>query len=382
MKNTCYIYQQENIFLKLVVMKNSTEIGESSNRFGTNRSLTEFIGLFLIYLLPFLTSCIGNISVFVVSHRQREILGLQVYYCCSLAVADLTFTISSLFYAIKTATGDWIFDEFICKLSFYIVNTAHSASVVNLVVLTYRRYKAVVEPLEVTTQHSKKKARRDVISSWIIALIPYSPLWFIYSVGENRYGITDCTQDGNTSSTFQRVYYSFLVLFLYLIPVVLVIAPNFKIYKKLNLVQHNVSSVGRLEKRRKASKVVIIVTTIFFLCWTPFNVMLALVFVIQTSDFPSRHTLFLISAGIVQCQSGLNPIIYFLLSNACKCNSENSCFQSLSCNIRYSVRNIILSPFCCNTSNLDIEEQTKPSGREVFTQSNNIVTLNIRKLIR
>ena len=341
---------------EVLAMNNSTGIDYSDDLFDFNRSLASLIGLSLFYTFPFLTSCVGNISVFVVSRRQREILGLQVYYCCSLAAADLTFTSFSLFYAIKTAAGDWIFGEFICKFSFYVLNTAHSASVVNLVVLTYRRYKAVFNPLEVTTQHSKKKARRDVISSWIISLTPYSPLWYNYSVGENRYGKTDCTQDGNISSTFQRVYYSFLVLFLYLIPIVLVIAANAKIYKKLNLVQHNVSCVGRLEKRRKASKVVIIVTTIFFLCWTPFNVMLALVFVIQTSDFPSRHTLFLISAGIVQCQSSLNPIIYFLLSNACKCNGENSCFQGLTRNICDSVRNTTSSISCCRASSVDVHK--------------------------
>ena len=162
------IFCQLNCRALVIAMNNSTVLEDT---FITSNRLLAVIRItyYTIYLMLFLISCIGNISVFVVSHRKREILGLQLYYCCSLAAADLTFSIFSLFYFAKEVVPEWIFGEFTCKLSFYVLNTSHAASVVNLLVLTFRKFKAVVNPLHGgflnTFQQESEKRRVDCMDS-------------------------------------------------------------------------------------------------------------------------------------------------------------------------------------------------------------------------
>ena len=139
-------------------------------------------------------------------------------------------------------------------------------------------------------------------------------------------------------------------------------------YKKLNLVQPNLRASGRLQQNRKASKLVIIVASIFFFYWTPFNVMLTVIFVVQKLDFPFRHFLWLASSVLVQRQASFNPVVYFLLSNSYKCKSQNGCFRSLARYIRLSVRTIVLINLCCKRSKLDSRKQRNSSGRDISVQ--------------
>ena len=199
---------------------------------------------------------------------------------------------------------------------------------------------------------------------------PYTVLTAVVYVlyERNSYGRIVCTWKGHVPSYFLRLYYSFLVIFLYVIPAVLTIAANARMYKKHNLVQPNLRASGRLQQNRKASKLVIIVASIFFVCWTPFNVMLTVIFVVQKLDFPFRHFLWLASSVLVQCQASFNPVVYFLLSNSYKCKNQNGCFPSLACYIRLSVRTIVLINLCCKRSKLDSRKQRNSSGRDISVQ--------------
>jgi hypothetical protein len=276
------------------------------------RLLFPFIAL---WGLLFLISIIGNSWVSIVSCKRLQLLGLKSYYLISLAMADLIFTLSTLFYVLNILLPVNIFNNYTCKLFYYIINTSHGASVFNLLLLTYNRYVAVISPLKAfTSRKTKSKVRKTLLVTWLVALVPYMPLFFFYTVSrDEESGQKPREHCSQTSSPFlSSFYYGLVVFFMYLVPLVIIIVAYSKMCLRLCFT-NRVGTCRTYKRRRKATKLLIVIVALFFILWTPFNVMLVVIFVLQMS-FKKLHMAWGLSTLLVLVNASINPWLYLMMS--------------------------------------------------------------------
>ncbi|XP_001640292.2 QRFP-like peptide receptor [Nematostella vectensis] len=269
-----------------------------------------------IYLYPlvglwgvlFLVSIIGNTLVCLRFARRNQLLGMKPFYFCSLAIADLIFTIATLFYVLNTILPNRLFEHFSCKMFYYIINTSHGASVLNLLLLTYSRYMAVTRPLKAYTQ-SQGVAKR-VGGVWVLALLPYAPLWHIYSVKSDvRLHNGHCEQK-MFNNDFISVYYALVIVLMYCAPLACMCTAYVRISTHLR--DRNIPNMVN-NYRKRAFKLLVTLALLLFILWTPFNVMLFLIFVLKI-DFKYRELLWGVSSLLILLNSSLNPWLYIKAS--------------------------------------------------------------------
>lgn len=258
-----------------------------------------------IWAVLFLISVTGNIWVFVLCCKRLQFLGIKSYYFFSLALSDLIFTLSTLFYVLNIVLPVTIFNNFMCKVFYYVINSSHGASVFNLLVLTYHRYIAVVWPLRAFTSQSKSKVRKTLYVTWFLALFPYLPLLFLYTVNSEH-----CSQTHHPFMT--SLYYALVTFFMYLLPLVTIIVAYTKICIRLNLTSNQIGTIS-MYRRRKATKLLVIIVTLFFTLWTPFNVMLVIMFVVKIHS-DRLHIAWAVSTLLVLVNASINPWLYLIMS--------------------------------------------------------------------
>ena len=117
-----------------------------------------------VSFLIFLSSIVGNSFVLWLCYklkRQRE--SSLTCYIANLAIADVAFTVLTIFDLMWT----WVGGEISCKLQSFVIEACHSTSILTLVLISFERLKAVVDPLRVRHhkgKHATKVNRRSV--SW------------------------------------------------------------------------------------------------------------------------------------------------------------------------------------------------------------------------
>lgn len=270
-----------------------------------------------IWGLFFLISVAGNICVCVISYRRLHILGIKTYYFTSLALADLIFTLSTLFYVLNIVLPENIYSSFTCKLFYYTINTSHGTSVFNLLLLTYNRYNAVISPLKEFSNRTKKKGvRRKLLMTWSAALIPYIPHLFLYYVSDNPgENGTHCSQGKPTF--YISFYYGLLVVLMYLTPLIVIVVSYCRICLRLSFATQRSSDCVAYRYRQKAIKLLIIIAGLFFILWTPFNTMLVIIFVLQIK-FEYCPLAWALSTLLILVNASINPWLYLLVGRKSK----------------------------------------------------------------
>ena len=71
-----------------------------------------------------------------------------------------------------------------CKLIFYIQDLSAICSVLNLTAMSLERFYAIVYPLQSRRVCTVSRARRVVISTWVLAVVLAVPRTFIQVLGQ------------------------------------------------------------------------------------------------------------------------------------------------------------------------------------------------------
>ena len=121
-----------------------------------------------VYVLIFLSSIVGNSFVLWLCYklkRQRE----SSLTCCiaNFAIADVTFTVLTIFDLILFV-WTWVGGEIFCKLLSFVIEACYSTSILTLVLISFERLKAVVDPFRVrliTRENILRKLRECLCKS-------------------------------------------------------------------------------------------------------------------------------------------------------------------------------------------------------------------------
>nr|QVK45654.1 G protein-coupled receptor [Proales similis] len=338
--------------------------------------------LIFVSTIIFTFGFLGNLLVIIVVVKNAPMRTITNLFIVNLAIGDLLVILICLPPTmINDITGSWWFGALMCKIMPYTQYISVCVSVMTLTSISYERYYAIVYPLKF--QATKFRAKLIICVVWTIAIFINIPLPMVISI-QHEEDISYCFP--TWSPIYQRLFDSFNLLILYILPMILIFYTYSRVFKVLWRIDKSImweqpeadcsrstnkldaSCVtmasgsaaakskmrSQLNARRKAAKMLISVAMLFAICYLPIHVLNILrpnlpryigngIILRQLFSDQIIIVIFHISHLLVYLNSSVNPLIYNLMSD----------------NFRREFRAIL---FCCGgkkSTNL-LQAQLKP----------------------
>lgn len=350
------MYTTTSVFLQLLAMQlnsnitvepNSTVENETSNSISLNSLMGIFIMCF--YIVVYSTSTVGNLVVLCICAKngrkntafQPTRTGFFNLYIANLAIADLLFTQLTIFDAVYAILDEWSMGAMLCKVQGFLVELCYSASILTLIAISRERLKSMSDlQMKSRLQRIKERKSRSAFV-WIVAIVLCSPLLYAYNLKEETSGIVRCYNDA-WSHVGRRIYYSITAVILFIVPLVIMIWTQLKIKRvfKSQVAPNQQIAISMRARQKKASRMLFVVTIVFFAFWSPF-------IFIRTLRYFRWYEGFIIwklSQLSAIASAGANPFIYSFYSThfrvymkrfvTCKCDlmaaSDNGDISSVN----------------------------------------------------
>ncbi|NWI96208.1 CCR8 protein, partial [Pitta sordida] len=270
----------------------------------------------VLYSLLFVAGLVGNGLVLWVLTDFRKINTMTDVYLLNLTISDLLFVFSLPFLIQYSRVRQWTFGNAMCKIISSSYFIGFYSSVFFITIMSIDRYLAIVQSvyaLQIRT------AAHGVVTSlvlWVIAVLASMPDLIFFQevhVGNQLMCIPHYPDNNHHWKTLSN----FLVNILgWLIPIAVLIFCYYSILKKLQKCQ--------TQNKYKAIKLIFVVVIVFFLFWTPINIVLFLdslrnMYIFDDCKTNQRLDLAIELAetlSFVHCC--LNPVIYVFVGEKFK----------------------------------------------------------------
>lgn len=326
-----------NVDTMLLYYKNITANSSTAPPTGEKLSLNTVMGvLFMVfYISVFMASMVGNSLVLLVCYRslkkqRHEETSREHFfnlYIANLAISDLLFTILTIFDALYAINNEWTSGNFTCRTQGFLVENCYTASILTLVAISRERVTTVTRVELNDRQYMTKQRKIAVTIIWICAFFVCSPLLYAYSTYFDTREMTYKCHNLYWGETARRVYYSIVVIPLFFIPLSFMIFTHVRIHKVL---KSQVAPSEHMQKvlqrrRKKASRMLGMVTLMFFILWSPFIIFRSL----RYFNWYTNLEPWKLSQLLTIASSASNPFIYCFYSTqfrnylktviACRC---------------------------------------------------------------
>ncbi|NWS70268.1 CCR8 protein, partial [Crotophaga sulcirostris] len=262
----------------------------------------------VLYSLLFVIGLVGNALVVWVLIVFQKIRSMTDVYLLNLAISDLLFVFSLPFLIQYSIRGQWTFGNVMCKIISSAYFIGFYSSVFFITIMSIDRYLAIVRSVYALQVRTTAFGVITSLVLWAIAGLASVPdlIFFQETNYNNR---TQCIHDYPDSNNSWKTFINFEVNVLgWLIPVAVLIFCYHSILKHLQKCH--------TQNKYKAMKLVFIVVIVFFLFWTPVNIVLFLdslrnMYIIDDCQTSQRLYLAMELAealSFVHCC--LNPVIY------------------------------------------------------------------------
>ena len=272
----------------------------------------------LITLLGFL----GNMLVILVVTLNKSMRNSTNLLVLNLAVADLSFILICVpFTAIKYATPIWVFGDTWCRIVNHMTYVCVWASVYTLVLMCLDRLFAVVFAIKLPHIRSRRNVTISILVLWAVVFLSNIPAWMYHGVkqypfhNETRRTCTMLTETMGPLTT--KLFHITQFAFGFALPVI-VIAVLYSILltflmKRADSVGGNAGK-GLSKTKRKVTIMVILVVSVFIICWLPMQIILVLN---SVGSYPQTigNVAFQIAANcLAYMNSCMNPFLYTVSS--------------------------------------------------------------------
>ena len=273
------------------------------------------VSLYCLYSITFSLALIGNtLSLITCYCSYKDTKCLLLCFIASLASADLLFTLLSIFNLVAfIVDGDWILGDPICKAHSFLIESCYTVSILTLVAISRERLRAVSSPLLARVEGSAERKLIPIVI-WVIGILTCSPLLYAYHVvKDKKTGKSKClnTQMGDKG---RQIYYSIQAGLLFLVPLVFMTWAHIRIFKLLSIHEKTRSSLvsgARQDfNQNKITRMLAVVTVIFFVCYGPFMVIRELRYFYVYNGM----AIWKLSQMMIFIQTAVNPIIYCFYS--------------------------------------------------------------------
>ncbi|KAM9839430.1 C-C chemokine receptor type 1-like [Aulostomus maculatus] len=228
--------------------------------------------LSILYYFMFLFSVFGNGLVLLIIHRFEKLTTVTNILLLNLVMSSLIFMASLPFLGAYMQLSDWIFGKVMCKIVGSVYFLGLYSSVLFLTLLTFDRHLAVVYSLRASRLRNRSYALVSCFVVWLVSgLACIKPMilhtTFFHYVDNKTY----CDEyPGSVPSVdvpLLRISGFYLQLFLFwLFPLAVIV------YCYIRIAVTVLSS--KIVTKFKTVRLIFIIVLLFFMCWTPFNIVL------------------------------------------------------------------------------------------------------------
>ena len=263
-----------------------------------------------LYVLFFSLAFFGNIMALLTCYKKyRSSHSILLCDISSLAAADLLLAILTTFNLAYFFEGDWPGGDVGCKIVGTFTEISYTASILTLMAISNERLRSVAST-SLVRNHSISKRTIFIKVLWIVAFIACTPLFYAYTTQEEK-GKQLCVNT-NWGDYGRQIYYALQALSIFICPLLFMLWAHIKILRVLNLHIKNRRGVATVEsKQHKVTKMLAVVTLVFFFCWSPFIFVRALrYFYVYEGEEVWKLTQLMIFGN-----SAVNPMLYCFYSS-------------------------------------------------------------------
>ncbi|KAM9487731.1 C-C chemokine receptor type 5-like [Clarias gariepinus] len=235
--------------------------------------LEEFIQVFLptLYSIVFIVGFIGNglvLCVLIKYHNRSNVTDVCLF---NLALSDLLFLISLPFWAHYASLSEWIFGSFMCRAVTALYMLGFYGSIFFMILMTVDRYVVIVHAN--TSLFSKYWSVRASITiglfMWALSLGASLPT-IIFSQVKNESHKWKCRVIYPNETQWEPFSYIELNILGLIIPLSVMVF----CYSQIIPILLTIKS----QKKHKAVRLIMVLVTVFFFFWTPYNIVIFLKF--------------------------------------------------------------------------------------------------------
>ncbi|XP_031237937.1 pyroglutamylated RF-amide peptide receptor-like [Mastomys coucha] len=297
------------------------------------------LALLLAGLLIFALALFGNALVVYVVTRSKAMRTVTNIFICSLALSDLLIVFFCIpVTMLQNVSDTWLGGAFICKMVPFVQCTAIVTEILTMTCIAVERHQGLVHPFKMKRQYTNQRAFTMLGVVWLVAIIIGSPMWHVQRL-EIKYDFLYekehiCCLEEWSSPVHQKIYTTFILVTLFLLPLLLLSVLYGKIGYELWIKKrvgdgsvlrtiHGKEMFKIARKKKRAVIMMVTVVVLFAVCWAPFHIVHMM---IEYSNFEKEYdevTIKMIFA-VVQIigffNSICNPIIYALMNENFKKN--------------------------------------------------------------
>ncbi|KAG8577620.1 hypothetical protein GDO81_010237 [Engystomops pustulosus] len=221
-----------------------------------------------LYCIIFFCGLFGNILVLWVLIGFKKMNSLTDIYLFNMAISDLMF-VFSLPFVVHQLLNQWVFGEVMCKMLSAMYFIGFFSGIFFITVLSVDRYLAIVHVVLSLKFRTMKLGLIVTFVVWTCAFL-LSATNFIFHRTVTNNGFTDCTASypEGQEDIWTLLSYFQINIFGLIIPLVILIFCYSQIIRTL----YN----SRSMQKKYAVKLILLLVLVFFVFWTPYNVVIFL----------------------------------------------------------------------------------------------------------
>ncbi|NP_001107334.1 chemokine (C-C motif) receptor 3 [Xenopus tropicalis] len=256
------------------------------------------------YYTVFTLSLLGNGLILFLLLKYEKIKTVTNLFILNLVISDLLFTITLPFWAFYHS-NEWVFGNGMCKVVSSVFFIGFFSCILFLTVMTMDRYLAVVHAVSAARTRKLIYVYVASIAIWVISFVSTVPKFVLYGTRKHDSAGILCEETGFSADkidTWRRLgYYQQLTMFFLFPLIVILYCYTLIVVKLFNTKMHN---------KDKAVKLISVIVLAFFICWTPYNVV---IFLRLSPGDPCNDYLnnaFYICRNIAYFHCCINPFFY------------------------------------------------------------------------
>ncbi|XP_008436713.1 C-C chemokine receptor type 3-like [Poecilia reticulata] len=273
---------------------------DSSNLLGAHISV--------LYYFLFAFSLLGNGLVLIIIYRFERLTTVTNIILLNLVASSLIFMSSLPFVAAYMQISEWIFGSAMCKIVFSAYYMGFYSSVFFLTLLTFDRHLAVVYSLTAAPVRNQRYAVISCVLVWLVSGLACIRPMLIMNTFRHFNQKIYCEE---YPSTLPKIDVKKLItagfyiqLFVFLILPLAVI-----IYCYVRITITVISS--KIATKFKTVRLIFVIVLMFFICWTPFNIVELLHGKLTTCEGKQRLSYaLLVTRNMAYFYFCISPIFY------------------------------------------------------------------------
>lgn len=290
------------------------EVDDFAAKVLTGKLTTVFLPI--VYVIVFIIGLPSNAMAIWVFFFRTKKKHPAVIYMVNLAFADLLFVVwFPLKIAYHVNGNNWLFGEGLCKVLVGFFYGNMYCSILFMTCLSVQRYWVVVNPI-VNSRKKSEIALGISLAIWIVILLGTIPLYLVnQTVYISDLNITTCHDvlSENVLANYMFNYFLSLAIGLFLIPALVTAVAYILMIKTLNA---SISDISNGKKRKRAIKLIIVVLSMYLICFTPSNVLLIVHYLLLKKNNSQSHLYasYITALCLSTLNSCIDPFVYYYIS--------------------------------------------------------------------